>query len=131
MANQTLGYFMARIQMFLVRIGVDPGKLRFRQHMGNEMAHYACDCWDAELLTSYVSMAHWQHYKYMHVQVFYQGNSSFSGVDVISSTQSFTAVLHGTASSQLPSLYGVHGVLNALISWLYGKKVQKLEHKSK
>jgi glycyl-tRNA synthetase len=23
------------------------------QHMGNEMAHYACDCWDAELLTSY------------------------------------------------------------------------------
>jgi len=52
-ANQTLGYFMARIQQFLIRIGVDPGKLRFRQHMGNEMAHYACDCWDAELLTSY------------------------------------------------------------------------------
>ncbi|CAB4063201.1 GARS [Lepeophtheirus salmonis] len=23
------------------------------QHMSNEMAHYACDCWDAELLTSY------------------------------------------------------------------------------
>jgi glycyl-tRNA synthetase len=21
--------------------------------MNNEMAHYACDCWDAELLTSY------------------------------------------------------------------------------
>jgi len=55
-ANQTLGYFMARIQQFLIRIGVDPAKLRFRQHMGNEMAHYACDCWDAELLTSYVSM---------------------------------------------------------------------------
>ncbi|PNF19726.1 Glycine--tRNA ligase [Cryptotermes secundus] len=52
-ANQTLGYFMARIQLFLIRIGVDPVKLRFRQHMGNEMAHYACDCWDAELLTSY------------------------------------------------------------------------------
>ncbi|PSN57200.1 Glycine--tRNA ligase [Blattella germanica] len=52
-ANETLGYFMARIQQFLVRIGVDPAKLRFRQHMGNEMAHYACDCWDAELLTSY------------------------------------------------------------------------------
>ncbi|KAJ9600090.1 hypothetical protein L9F63_009601 [Diploptera punctata] len=52
-ANQTLGYFMARIQQFLVRIGVDPTKLRFRQHMSNEMAHYACDCWDAEMLTSY------------------------------------------------------------------------------
>lgn len=52
-ANETLGYFMARIQGFLVKVGVDPAKLRFRQHMGNEMAHYACDCWDAECLTSY------------------------------------------------------------------------------
>ena len=53
-ANETLAYYMARIQMYLVKIGVDPKKLRFRQHMGNEMAHYACDCWDAECLTSYV-----------------------------------------------------------------------------
>merc|ERR1719339_189970 len=52
-ANETLGYFMARIQQFLLKIGVDPSRLRFRQHMANEMAHYACDCWDAELLTSY------------------------------------------------------------------------------
>ena len=52
-ANQTLGYFMARIQKFLLKVGIDPRKLRFRQHMGNEMAHYACDCWDAECLTSY------------------------------------------------------------------------------
>lgn len=52
-ANETLGYFMARIQLFLIKAGVDPDKLRFRQHMANEMAHYACDCWDAELLTSY------------------------------------------------------------------------------
>lgn len=52
-ANETLGYFMARIQQFLVKVGVDPNKLRFRQHMSNEMAHYACDCWDAECLTSY------------------------------------------------------------------------------
>lgn len=52
-ANQTLGYFMARIQQFLLKIGVDPARLKFRQHMGNEIAHYACDCWDAELLTSY------------------------------------------------------------------------------
>lgn len=52
-ANETLGYFMARIQMFLLKVGIVGAKLRFRQHMGNEMAHYACDCWDAECLTSY------------------------------------------------------------------------------
>ena len=52
-ANQTLGYFLTRIQNFLIKIGVDNSRLRFRQHMANEMAHYACDCWDAEILTSY------------------------------------------------------------------------------
>ncbi|KAI0014096.1 hypothetical protein F4779DRAFT_624834 [Xylariaceae sp. FL0662B] len=46
--NETLGYFLARICLFLEKIGVDMQKLRFRQHK----AHYACDCWDAELLTS-------------------------------------------------------------------------------
>lgn len=52
-ANETLGYFMARISMFLIKVGILPDRLRFRQHMNNEMAHYACDCWDAECLTSY------------------------------------------------------------------------------
>jgi glycyl-tRNA synthetase len=52
-ANETLGYFLTRIQEFLINTGVNPEKLRFRQHMGNEMAHYARDCWDAECLTSY------------------------------------------------------------------------------
>lgn len=51
--NETLGYFIARIQLFLLKLGVDKKKLRFRQHMANEMAHYATDCWDAELQTSY------------------------------------------------------------------------------
>ncbi|XP_032511959.2 glycine--tRNA ligase [Danaus plexippus] len=51
--NESLGYFMARINLYMLAIGIDPKKLRFRQHMGNEMAHYACDCWDAECLTSY------------------------------------------------------------------------------
>jgi len=55
-ANETLGYFMARIYLFLTKIGVDANKFRFRQHMSNEMAHYACDCWDAECQTSYVSL---------------------------------------------------------------------------
>ena len=48
-ANETLGYFVARISQFLIKIGIDPTMLRFRQHMGNEMAHYATDCWDAEI----------------------------------------------------------------------------------
>jgi len=52
-ANETLGYFMARIQAYMLKIGILPDRLRFRQHMNNEMAHYACDCWDAECLTSY------------------------------------------------------------------------------
>jgi glycyl-tRNA synthetase len=52
-ANETLGYFMARIHQFLLKIGVDPSRLRFRQHMANEMAHYATDCWDAEIHNSY------------------------------------------------------------------------------
>ncbi|TBU58303.1 glycyl-tRNA synthetase [Dichomitus squalens] len=52
-ANETLGYFLARIHQFLLKIGIDPARLRFRQHMANEMAHYATDCWDAEIQNSY------------------------------------------------------------------------------
>ncbi|KAH8817216.1 glycyl-tRNA synthetase [Xylogone sp. PMI_703] len=51
--NETLGYFLARIQLFLLAVGCNPSKIRFRQHMATEMAHYASDCWDAELQTSY------------------------------------------------------------------------------
>ncbi|KAF9111211.1 Glycine--tRNA ligase 1, mitochondrial [Mortierella sp. AM989] len=51
--NQTLGYFLVRIHKFLTKIGINPDRIRFRQHMKNEMAHYACDCWDAEIHTSY------------------------------------------------------------------------------
>jgi glycyl-tRNA synthetase len=51
--NETLGYFLGRIHLFLLKIGINPARLRFRQHMGNEMAHYASDCWDAEIHTSY------------------------------------------------------------------------------
>ena len=36
------------------KIGIDEKKLRFRQHLDTEMAHYASDCWDAECHTSYV-----------------------------------------------------------------------------
>ena len=39
--NETLGYFLARTQLFLTKIGIDPTRMRCRQHMANEMAHYA------------------------------------------------------------------------------------------
>jgi len=52
-ANQTLGYYLARIQQYLLMVGITASRLRFRQHLPNEMAHYACDCWDAEVHTSY------------------------------------------------------------------------------
>ena len=34
-------------------VGIIPEAIRFRQHRSNEMAHYANDCWDAEVETSY------------------------------------------------------------------------------
>ena len=52
-ANETLAYFMARTQLFMLRIGMNSEKLRSRQHLSTEMAHYAADCWDLEILTAY------------------------------------------------------------------------------
>ncbi|XP_022960220.1 glycine--tRNA ligase, mitochondrial 1-like [Cucurbita moschata] len=51
--NETLGYFIGRVYLFLTRLGIDKNRLRFRQHLANEMAHYAADCWDAEIESSY------------------------------------------------------------------------------
>ncbi|KNC46999.1 glycyl-tRNA synthetase [Thecamonas trahens ATCC 50062] len=51
--NQTLAYYLARTMLFMHSIGIVPEHLRFRQHMPTEMAHYASDCWDAEINTSY------------------------------------------------------------------------------
>lgn len=48
-ANETLGYFIARTFLFLVRAGCLAEHIRFRQHLPDEMAHYAADCWDAEI----------------------------------------------------------------------------------
>jgi len=52
-ANETLGYFMVRVYLFLIGCGVKRDRLRFRQHLRDEMAHYATDCWDAEIQNSY------------------------------------------------------------------------------
>lgn len=47
--NQTLAYFIGRVYLFLQAIGIDPERLRFREHMANEQAHYASGCFDAEI----------------------------------------------------------------------------------
>lgn len=52
-ANQTLAYFIGRTWVFYKKIGINPERMRFRQHLRHEMAHYAEDCWDAEVETSY------------------------------------------------------------------------------
>jgi glycyl-tRNA synthetase len=51
--KETVGYFIARVYLFLVRLGTDKEQLRFRQHFANEMARYAADCLDAEFESSY------------------------------------------------------------------------------
>lgn len=52
-ANETLGYFMWLTHKFAVDIGMEPSRLRFRQHAKTEMAHYAADCWDLEAEIGY------------------------------------------------------------------------------
>ena len=46
--SEWIAYFLGRAQTFYERIGIHPGKLRFRQHQADELSHYASDCWDAE-----------------------------------------------------------------------------------
>lgn len=35
------------------QVGLNPDRVRFRQHLQHEMAHYAEDCWDCEVECSY------------------------------------------------------------------------------
>jgi glycyl-tRNA synthetase len=50
-AHEFLAYQIGLTNHFLQRIGITADKLRFRQHQKDEMAHYAIDCWDAEIET--------------------------------------------------------------------------------
>ena len=49
--NEIFGYFLALTKRFLVEVGIDEKRIRFRQHLKEELAHYARDCWDAEVFT--------------------------------------------------------------------------------
>ena len=48
--HPTVGFFMGWTMDFLLSVGIRADGLRFRQHRADEMAHYAQDCWDAEIL---------------------------------------------------------------------------------
>jgi len=45
--NETLAYFMARTQLFLIAVGIKADRLRFRQHKADEMAHYAAGLYNS------------------------------------------------------------------------------------
>ncbi|RJU91274.1 MAG: glycine--tRNA ligase [Candidatus Poseidoniales archaeon] len=51
--HATVAEFIGRTHRFLEHVGIHTDKIRFRQHEQDEMAHYAVDCWDAELHGSY------------------------------------------------------------------------------
>jgi glycyl-tRNA synthetase len=51
--NQALAYYMFLTQDFLLAAGIDPKKFRFRKHSADELAHYAKECWDAEVLSEH------------------------------------------------------------------------------
>jgi glycyl-tRNA synthetase len=50
-ANEYVAYYVALTHQVLVTIGIKAERLRFRQHLTDERAHYATDCWDAEVFS--------------------------------------------------------------------------------
>lgn len=51
--HPTVAHFIIQTYNFLHHVGIHDSLLRFRQHKKNEMAHYAQDCWDAEIFGSF------------------------------------------------------------------------------
>ncbi|OUJ18130.1 Glycyl-tRNA synthetase class II [Methanonatronarchaeum thermophilum] len=46
--NEMIAYYIGLSTKYFKEIGINPNKLRYRQHLPDEMAHYASECWDAE-----------------------------------------------------------------------------------
>ncbi|ARF11502.1 glycyl-tRNA synthetase [Klosneuvirus KNV1] len=51
-SHQIMAYFLAKVFLFATDMGMKPDKVRFRQHLPHEMAHYASECWDLEALVN-------------------------------------------------------------------------------
>ena len=47
-SHKLMAYFLAKIYLFGLKIGLHKDKIRFRQHLPHEMSHYASECWDLE-----------------------------------------------------------------------------------
>lgn len=47
-SHNLMAYFLAKIYLFAMKIGLKKDLVRFRQHQTNEMSHYASQCWDLE-----------------------------------------------------------------------------------
>ena len=47
-ANDWIAYYLGIAAEWYESIGVDMDRFRYRQHLGDELSHYASDCWDAE-----------------------------------------------------------------------------------
>ncbi|MGC8496491.1 MAG: glycine--tRNA ligase [Thermoplasmata archaeon] len=52
-SSEAIAYFIGLTHLFLIDIGIPANKIRFRQHTDTELAHYAIDCWDCEIESSY------------------------------------------------------------------------------
>ena len=50
-SSEMLIYQIVLAKKFLSDLGIPEKAIRFRQHLPDEMAHYAIDCWDAEVKT--------------------------------------------------------------------------------
>ena len=48
-ASEWVGYYLGLARRWYERVGIDMDRFRFRQHLPGERAHYATDCWDAEV----------------------------------------------------------------------------------
>ena len=48
LSNDWIAYYLGVARQWYERIGIDLSRLRFRQHLPGELAHYSSDCWDAE-----------------------------------------------------------------------------------
>ena len=61
--NRWVGYYLGVGKRWYDRVGIDPDRLRFRQHQSGERAHYATDCWDAEFEVdgTWIEMAGFAH----------------------------------------------------------------------
>ena len=47
-SHKLMAFFLAKIYQFALTIGLNKDKIRFRQHLPNEKAHYSIECWDLE-----------------------------------------------------------------------------------